>query len=630
MPRKYLRTSTKASWSSENMNAALKAISDGASVRQVSIRFGIPRSTLQDRMKKGDNSRAVLGRKSVFSVNAEKELVTEIIRLSKIFYGLTSQEIRQCAFNYAEKNNINHPFIRDKKAAGRDWMERFLNRNPEISVRKPQPTSLNRLTSFNREEITLFFSKLQSVMEKHKFTPTRIFNADETGISNVQVSAKILAQKGQKRVGFTTSGERGRTTTVMCSFSASGIYVPPLFIFARQRMDAQLKRNGPPGAAYACSSNGWINETLFIDWLHHFARFVKSTTDDPVLLVIDNHVSHCTLKAYNFCRENGIVILTIPPHSSHRTQPLDVTFYKPLKTAYNAECDKFLKSRPGERITTYELAEIFNKSFSRIATPDKAIKGFEVTGIFPMNPDVFSDDDFMAAENIKAIQQAQQQEVPNETQNHEATRDQNAALNANQNDEETLDQNSCDGNGSRKRKEDQDEASEVSFRQILNLPSCSNTLPKKMKTSRKKQHAEIFTSTPNKDQLEEKENKKLEKQKNLETRNEKPKFRRVLAVDGLRSNIRISNQSKMTKVVPTPRVKVNRTCKVKISQPNQESSEEFDSDEENDQEINEDVCPVCGEFGKNEIWVRCVVCGQWAHKECINQERKDYICDYCL
>lgn len=303
MPRQYKRISNKASWTEENLNAALNAIAKGGSIRQVSLRFSIAKSTLQDRLKNKNTTRAVLGRKAVFSVEQEKELVAEIINLSKIFYGLSSNEIKQCAFTYAEKNNIKNPFVKENKAAGRDWFERFLKRNPEISIRKPQPTSINRLTAFNREEISLFFSKLDSVMERYKLSSARIFNADETGVTNVQTSGKILAQKGQRRVGFITSAERGRTTTVMCSFGASGIYVPPFFIFARQRMDPQLKRNGPPGAAYACSSNGWINETLFIDWLSHFQHNVKSSKDDPVLLIVDNHVSHCTLKATSVARK---------------------------------------------------------------------------------------------------------------------------------------------------------------------------------------------------------------------------------------------------------------------------------------------------------------------------------------
>ena len=51
--------------------------------------------------------------------------------------------------------------------------------------------------------------------------------------------------------------------------------------------------------------------------------------------------------------------------------------------------------------------------------------------------------------------------------------------------------------------------------------------------------------------------------------------------------------------------------------------------DDRESEINEEACLVCGEFGKNEIWLRCISCGQWAHKECTNQERKDYICDDC-
>lgn len=104
----------------------------------------------------------------------------------------------------------------------------------------------------------------------------------------------------------------------MCAFRASGIYVPPLFIYARKRMAPQLRQNEPPGAIYECSDNGWITEALFITWLKHFYNFTKSSQNDPVLLVMDNHVSHCTLKAYSFCRENGIIVLTIPPHTSHR------------------------------------------------------------------------------------------------------------------------------------------------------------------------------------------------------------------------------------------------------------------------------------------------------------------------
>ena len=115
-----------------------------------------------------------------------------------------------------------------------------------------------------------------------------------------------------------------------------------MFIFARKRMADHLTRNGPPAAIYHCSDNGWITEDLFIEWLRHFAQVTKPSEDDPVLLIFDNHVSHCSQRAYNY-KENSISVLTIPPHISHRIQPLDVTFFGPLKAAYNVECDKYIR-----------------------------------------------------------------------------------------------------------------------------------------------------------------------------------------------------------------------------------------------------------------------------------------------
>jgi hypothetical protein len=71
------------------------------------------------------------------------------------------------------------------------------------------------MTSFNREEVGMSFDNLESVMVKFNFTGTRIFNVDETDISTVSDSEIILAEKGQKRIGTVSSGERGQLVTVI-------------------------------------------------------------------------------------------------------------------------------------------------------------------------------------------------------------------------------------------------------------------------------------------------------------------------------------------------------------------------------------------------------------------------------
>ncbi|CAH2102147.1 unnamed protein product [Euphydryas editha] len=63
-------------------------------------------------------------------------------------------------------------------------------------------------------------------MEKHKFLPKNIYNCDETGISTVQTPGKILATKGQKKVAFITSWERGKNITLLCAMSAAEKITP--------------------------------------------------------------------------------------------------------------------------------------------------------------------------------------------------------------------------------------------------------------------------------------------------------------------------------------------------------------------------------------------------------------------
>ena len=140
---------------------------------------------------------------------------------------------------------------------------------------------------------------------------------------------------------------------------------------------------------------------LFTVWMKHFAEQTNASIEHPVLLIMDNHSSHSSLDTYLFCREKGIHIVSIPPHTSHRLQPLDLAFFGPLKKALDKECDIFMRCNPNEKITPYDLPSLFNKAYSKVSSVEKATKGFESSGIWPLNPDTFGDEDFMASENLE-------------------------------------------------------------------------------------------------------------------------------------------------------------------------------------------------------------------------------------
>ena len=49
------------------------------------------------------------------------------------------------------------------------------------------------------------------------------------------------------------------------------------------------------------------------------------------LLICDGHDSHISAEFIRHCIANDIVLMLLPPHSSHLMQPLDVGVFFPLK-----------------------------------------------------------------------------------------------------------------------------------------------------------------------------------------------------------------------------------------------------------------------------------------------------------
>jgi len=402
--RTYKRTSTRGGYGSDVLQQALQSVKDGVPLIKVSRETGIPARTLRrHRDGKVNKPGAVsLGRHdSVFSSEVEAQLVEHIMFMERALFGLTTTDVRKLAFEMAERMKIRHPFNKHTSLAGSDWLRGFLSRHPCLSIREPTGTSLNRAIGFNWTSVNKFQDILADELEKKKYSAQQVWNMDESGLSTVQKPGKILAPKGKRQIGKMTSNERGHTTTVICAVSASGSYIPPLFIFARKRMNDQLMRGSPPGSIGMCTSSGWTDSEIFIKWLQHFVSVTRCSPDFPALIILDGHHSHKTLQAIDFAREHGITLLTLPPHSTHKLQPLDKSFFGALKSAYNVSTDSWLRCHPGKRVTTYDITEIFSQAYGKCATVEKATTGFAVTGIWPFRRDIFSYDDFEASRMVE-------------------------------------------------------------------------------------------------------------------------------------------------------------------------------------------------------------------------------------
>ena len=60
---------------------------------------------------------------------------------------------------------------------------------------------------------------------------------------------------------------------------------------------------------------------------------------------MDGHSSYVNIAFLNKCNELRILVLILPPHSTHRLQPLNVGLFQPLSTTYSQEVNNFLTKR---------------------------------------------------------------------------------------------------------------------------------------------------------------------------------------------------------------------------------------------------------------------------------------------
>lgn len=176
---------------------------------------------------------------------------------------------------------------------------------------------------------------------------------------------------------------------------ATGNYIPPMFIWPRVNNKVELMDGAPAGSISACTKSGWISPEAFIQWFRHFISHTRPTKEDPVLLVLDGHYTHTrNCELIEIARANHVSIICLPPHSTHKMQPLDVCFMKPFKTFMAQELETWCRDNKPRMVNEYVFANIFNKAYARAATMETSVNAFRACGLVPCNRHIFRDHDF--------------------------------------------------------------------------------------------------------------------------------------------------------------------------------------------------------------------------------------------
>jgi hypothetical protein len=305
---------------------------------------------------------------NIFGVGNEKRLVQHIQLLEKPGFAPGRKTIRTIAFQFAEKLGLSHRFCAETKMAGYDWLNSFLRRNPELSIRKSQGLSVARGEGINRESVAHFFNILLRVYEDNDFftRPANVFNMDETGCQLNNVPGKVVATKGAKDVHVLTSTEKGENISVIACCNAEGQFLPPAVIFKGVREKKEFSDGLPPGSiVFMNEKSSYISPDIFFKWLKD--HFVPRKPPGKTLLILDGHASHVNCyDLLEYAESHDIIILCLPSHTTQALQPLDRSFFKPLKHYFKQEAKKWIAQHPGRTIARIQGAFLIGRAWSQL------------------------------------------------------------------------------------------------------------------------------------------------------------------------------------------------------------------------------------------------------------------------
>nr|CAI5863558.1 unnamed protein product [Callosobruchus analis] len=192
--------------------------------------------------------------------------------------------------------------------------------------------------SVTEENIRNWFAELRDyLIEEHNEelleNPHRIFNADETGVTTCPKTGKVLGPKNYKAFYEIASGPEKECITVLCTFSAAGVSVPPMIVYPYKRIPRDLSNSVPDDWAIGRSDSGWMVSSTFYEFIANVFHpwIIENHIKLPVLLFLDGHKSHINMELSKFCSEKGILLYCLLPSATHILQPCDVPSLNPLK-----------------------------------------------------------------------------------------------------------------------------------------------------------------------------------------------------------------------------------------------------------------------------------------------------------
>ena len=228
--------------------------------------------------------------------------------------------------------------------------------------------------------------------------PTQSSILSATPPTNTISAPQVIATKGARHVTIRYVGDRRHFSIVFFVNAAGGALLPVIILTGsdtpRGRKAKAAMMKAWPEALYIMTESGNMTEEAFGAAMA-MRCFVRSTGPD-ILLLLDGHASRVSIDAIAAAREGGVSVFTLPAHSSHATQPVDVGVARPFKAELAKAVQRIQLGNaktPGEAVTSDNIMKAVKIAFNNVTqkkvnpetgvVDNAAVGGFRGAGPFP-------------------------------------------------------------------------------------------------------------------------------------------------------------------------------------------------------------------------------------------------------
>ncbi|GLV46159.1 hypothetical protein CBL_02875 [Carabus blaptoides fortunei] len=352
--RTYIKKTNRAQISENIIVDAIRDIKNGnGSLPEIAQRYGLKKSMLHKRIKK------------------IKEQTRQAVAAER------GEQVTFCGIIIANGNTIPPVYIFPRFRL----KEAFLTGAADASIGITSPSGW--MTNEGSLEVIKHINKFTHASKENPAKP-----------ENTSLARNISFNSHNVNMFY----ERGEQVTFCGIIIANGNTIPPVYIFPRFRFKEAFLTGAADGSIGITSPSGWMTNEGFLEVIKHINKFTHASKENPALILLDNHDTHAKLDVILCSRDNGLVLLTFPSHTTHRLQPLDVSVFGPFKARCRASFNTCMSNHPGKAITIYDIAHRTASAFNESFIKANILSGFLKTGCWPFNRNVFSPDDFSASQ----------------------------------------------------------------------------------------------------------------------------------------------------------------------------------------------------------------------------------------